>query len=39
VFAWRDEDEYLIPAADVERIDRVNIAERRAVLVQAGQAT
>jgi cytochrome o ubiquinol oxidase subunit 1 len=39
VFAWRDEDEYVISAEDVERIDRANIAERRAVLAQAGQAT
>src|SRR6202453_1026349 len=39
VFAWRDEDEYVIPAADVERIDRANVAARRAALVQAGQTT
>jgi cytochrome o ubiquinol oxidase subunit I len=26
VFAWRDHDEYLIPAAEVARIDRANIA-------------
>lgn len=30
VFAWRDHDEYLIPAAEVARVDRVNLAERRA---------
>ncbi len=39
VFAWRDEVEYVISAKDVERIDRANIAERHAVLAQAGQAT
>ena len=39
VFAWRDEDEYVIPAVDVERIDRANVAARRAALVQAGQTT
>jgi cytochrome o ubiquinol oxidase subunit 1 len=39
VFAWRDEDEYAVPAAEVERIDRANIATRRAALVEAGQAT
>jgi cytochrome o ubiquinol oxidase subunit 1 len=32
VFAWRDHDEYLIPAADVARIDRANLAARRAAL-------
>jgi cytochrome o ubiquinol oxidase subunit 1 len=39
VFAWRDEVEYVISAKDVERIDRADIAERQAVLAQAGQAT
>jgi cytochrome o ubiquinol oxidase subunit 1 len=39
VFAWRDEDEYVIPAAEVERIDRANVAARRAALVAAGQTT
>lgn len=29
VFAWRDHDEYIIPAAEVARIDRANLAERR----------
>jgi cytochrome o ubiquinol oxidase subunit I len=29
VFAWRDHDEYVIPAAEVERIDRANLAARR----------
>lgn len=32
VFAWRDHDEYVIPAAEVERIDRANIAERKSAL-------
>jgi cytochrome o ubiquinol oxidase subunit 1 len=32
VFAWRDHDEYVIPAADVARIDRANLAERRTLL-------
>jgi cytochrome o ubiquinol oxidase subunit I len=31
VFAWRDHDEYVIPAAEVARIDRANLAERRAL--------
>jgi cytochrome o ubiquinol oxidase subunit 1 len=31
VFAWRDHDEYIIPAAEVARIDRANLAERRAL--------
>jgi cytochrome o ubiquinol oxidase subunit 1 len=30
VFAWRDHDEYVIPAAEVARIDRGNVAARRA---------
>nr|WP_294516608.1 cytochrome o ubiquinol oxidase subunit I [uncultured Rhodopila sp.] len=34
VFAWRDEDEYIIPADEVARIDRANRASRRAVLEQ-----
>jgi cytochrome o ubiquinol oxidase subunit 1 len=29
VFAWRDRDEYEIPADEVARIDRVNIGRRR----------
>jgi cytochrome o ubiquinol oxidase subunit 1 len=37
-FAWRDHDEYLIPAAEVERIDRVNIEERRGLVTIAGGA-
>jgi len=32
VFAWRDHDEYVIPAAEVARIDQVNRAERRALM-------
>jgi cytochrome o ubiquinol oxidase subunit 1 len=36
VFAWRDHDEYIIPAAEVARIDRANLAERRALLATAG---
>jgi cytochrome o ubiquinol oxidase subunit I len=31
VFAWRDHDEYVIPAAEVARIDRANLAERGAL--------
>jgi len=31
-FAWRDHDEYVIPAAEVGRIDRANREERRAAL-------
>jgi cytochrome o ubiquinol oxidase subunit 1 len=38
VFAWRDQDEYVIPAAEVARIDRVNLAERRALVSAAGSA-
>ncbi len=38
VFAWRDHDEYVIPAAEVARIDRANIAARRAALDAAGSA-
>jgi cytochrome o ubiquinol oxidase subunit 1 len=34
VFAWRDHDEYLIPAAEVARIDHANLAERRALISQ-----
>jgi cytochrome o ubiquinol oxidase subunit I len=35
-FAWRDHDEYVIPAAEVARIDRANLEERRAALGLAG---
>jgi cytochrome o ubiquinol oxidase subunit 1 len=31
-FAWRDHDEYVIPASEVARVDRANIAERRAAM-------
>ncbi len=34
VFAWRDEDEYIIPAATVQRIDRANRSARSAMLRQ-----
>jgi cytochrome o ubiquinol oxidase subunit 1 len=37
-FAWRDHDEYVIPAADVRRIDRVNREERRDLVSLAGRA-
>jgi cytochrome o ubiquinol oxidase subunit I len=35
-FAWRDHDEYIIPAAEVARIDRANLQQRRAALSLAG---
>src|SRR6478752_4344352 len=38
VFAWRDHDEYVIPAAEVARIDGANLVERRAVAGLAGGA-
>jgi cytochrome o ubiquinol oxidase subunit 1 len=38
VFAWRDRTEYLIPAAEVARIDRENRSARRAALAQLGAA-
>jgi len=34
VFAWRDHDEYVIPAAEVARIDGLNREARRAALNQ-----
>ena len=34
VFAWRDEDEYVIPAEEVARIDRANRSARRDVLAR-----
>jgi cytochrome o ubiquinol oxidase subunit I len=37
-FAWRDHDEYVIPAAEVARIDHANLEQRRAVLNLAGGA-
>jgi cytochrome o ubiquinol oxidase subunit I len=36
VFAWRDHDEYEIPAAEVARLDRANIAARRSLVTAAG---
>jgi cytochrome o ubiquinol oxidase subunit I len=36
VFAWRDHDEYQIPAEVVARIDRENISERRDMVSAAG---
>jgi cytochrome o ubiquinol oxidase subunit 1 len=36
VFAWRDHDEYEIPADEVARIDRANLAERRGLVTAAG---
>jgi cytochrome o ubiquinol oxidase subunit 1 len=36
VFAWRDHDEYEIPAEEVARIDRENISERRDMVSAAG---
>jgi cytochrome o ubiquinol oxidase subunit I len=38
VFAWRDHDEYIIPAAEVARIDRANIEERRGLASFVGGA-
>jgi cytochrome o ubiquinol oxidase subunit I len=32
VFAWRDHEEYVIPAGEVARVDRANLAERRAAM-------
>jgi cytochrome o ubiquinol oxidase subunit 1 len=37
-FAWRDHDEYVIPAAEVARVDRANLAQRRALLANARSA-
>ncbi|MET0676018.1 MAG: cbb3-type cytochrome c oxidase subunit I, partial [Bradyrhizobium sp.] len=37
-FAWRDHDEYVIPAAEVERIDHANLEERRGLVTIAGGA-
>jgi cytochrome o ubiquinol oxidase subunit 1 len=36
VFAWRDHDEYVIPAAEVAAIDRINLEERRNLVSMAG---
>jgi len=38
VFAWRDTDEYVIPAAEVARIDRLNLDQRRDLVTSAGSA-
>jgi cytochrome o ubiquinol oxidase subunit I len=38
VFAWRDHDEYEVPAAEVARLDRANIAARRSLVTAAGSA-
>jgi cytochrome o ubiquinol oxidase subunit 1 len=38
VFAWRDTDEYVIPAAEVARIDRANLEQRRNLVTMAGSA-
>ena len=38
VFAWRDHDEYEIPAQEVARLDRANIAARRTLVTAAGGA-
>jgi cytochrome o ubiquinol oxidase subunit 1 len=35
-FAWRDRDEYRIPAAEVARIDRANRSARLAALAHLG---
>jgi cytochrome o ubiquinol oxidase subunit 1 len=37
-FAWRDRDEYRIPAAQVARIDRASRSVRLAALAQLGVA-
>jgi cytochrome o ubiquinol oxidase subunit 1 len=39
VFAWRDEDEYVIPAEEVARIDRANMAQRHAAFAGMEHAT
>jgi cytochrome o ubiquinol oxidase subunit 1 len=36
VFAWRDHDEYEIPADEVARIDRANLAARHDLITAAG---
>ena len=36
VFAWRDHDEYVIPADEVARIDGINLEERRSLVSMAG---
>jgi cytochrome o ubiquinol oxidase subunit 1 len=39
VFAWRDHDEYVIPAADVARIDRAYRETRTAAVSATGSAS
>ena len=39
VFAWRDEDEYVIPAEEVARIDRANRARAATRSARAGEPT
>jgi cytochrome o ubiquinol oxidase subunit 1 len=39
VFAWRDEDEELIPAATVAAVDRANRRARLAALANPGLST
>jgi cytochrome o ubiquinol oxidase subunit I len=39
VFAWRDKDEYIIPAETVARIDRANRSARSAALARLGAAS
>ena len=39
VFAWRDRVEYIIPADEVARIDRLNRSARSEALVHAGAAS
>jgi cytochrome o ubiquinol oxidase subunit 1 len=36
VFAWRDHDEYVIPAEEVAAIDGINLEERRSLVSIAG---
>ena len=38
VFAWRDQDEYIIPAEEVARVDRANRASRTEMIAHAGVA-
>ena len=38
VFAWRDQDENVIPADEVARIDRINISGRKEMYAAAGAA-
>jgi cytochrome o ubiquinol oxidase subunit I len=39
VFAWRDKDEYIIPAETVARIDRANRSARSAAIARLGAAS